>query len=153
MSIYDAGFELADNADLYADGADVYITTGKEIDWVNSGLDIGQGTPIYLNITVGTTVYAGGTSVQFFLEVDDTSEGHDSTGKRVLMTDVILTADLDAAGDFVYSGAVPVDVDADRYLILGAVCAGTFTAGKVNAWLSNSPIGSTFNNQVAESNI
>jgi hypothetical protein len=124
MSIYDAGFELADNADLYADGADVYITTGKEIDWVNSGLDIGQGTPIYLNITVGTTVYAGGTSVQFFLEVDDTSEGHDSTGKRVLMTDVILT-----------------------------VCAGTFTAGKVNAWLSNSPIGSTFNNQVAESNI
>ncbi len=151
--IFDAKFEIADDADLYADGTTAYITTGKEIDWVKSGLNIGQGTPIYLNIIVGTTVYSGGTSCQFFLEVDDTSEGHDSTFKRVLMTDVLVTADLDAVGDFIYSGAVPVDVDAERYLLLGVTTVGTFTQGKVNAWLSNAPIGTASDLQVDESNI
>lgn len=151
--LYDAKFEIADDADLYADGTTAYITTGKEIDWVNSGLDIGQGTPIYLNITVGTTVFSGGTSCVFFLETDDTSEGHDGTDPAVIQTGVIVTADLDAAGDFIFSGAIPVNPDYNRYLQLGVTCIGTYTQGKVNAWLSNAPINSASDLQVDESNI
>jgi len=150
--LFDAKFEFADDAALIATDTTAYITTGKEVDWTASGLDIGQGTPIYFNITVGTTAYSGGTSCQFFLEVDDTSEGHDGTGKVIMMTDAILIADL-TAGAYIYSGAVPVDVDADRYLQVGMTAVGTVAAGTVNAWLSNAPIGSVSDTQVDESNI
>ena len=154
MSIYDAKFELLDDGTLWADGTTDYNAgTAKEIDWVNSGLDIGQGTPIYLNIRVGTTAYSGGTTADFKLFADDTSEGHDSSSTAVLSTGPIATANIDAAGDFVFSGAVPVNVDAQRYLQLGVTCVGAYTQGSVNAWLSNSPIGSTYDTQVDSSNI
>ena len=152
--LYDAKFELLDDATLYADGTTDYNAgTAKEIDWVNSGLDIGQGTPIYLNIRVGTTVYAGGTTADFKLFADDTSEGHNSDSTVVLSTGPIALANLDAAGDFVFSGAIPVNADTERYLQLGVTCVGTFTQGSVDAWLSNAPMGSAADLQVDESNI
>jgi len=154
MSIYDAKFELLDDGALYADDTTDYnAATAKEIDWVASDLDIGQGTPIYLNIRVGTTVYAGGTTCDFKLFADDTSEGHDSNSTVVLSTGPIATANLDAAGDYVFSGAVPITVDTERYLQLGVTCVGTYTQGSVDAWLSYSPIGSTYDTQVDSSNI
>lgn len=154
MAIYDALFEFLDDGALWADGATDYnAATAKELDWVTADLDIGQGTPIYLNIRVGTTVYAGGTTADFKLFADDTSEGHDSNSTVILSTGPIATASLDAAGDFVFSGALPVNADAERYLQLGVTCVGTYTAGSVDAWLSNSPIGSTYDTQVDSSNI
>ena len=68
MSIFDAKFEIIDDADLYADGTTAYAGTFKELDWVESGLEMGQGTPIYLCIRVGTTVHTTAT-VQSFLQL------------------------------------------------------------------------------------
>ena len=150
--LYDAKFEIADDATLVASTTTAWITTGKEIDWTAKGLDMGQGTPLYFNLSVGTTAYVGGTTCQFFLEVDDTSESHDGTGKRIMMTDELLVTDL-TAGAYIYSGAVPVDVDADRYLLLGITTDGATSSGTVNAWFSNAPMGSVSDTQVDESNI
>ncbi len=150
--LYDAKFEFGDDVQLIATDTTSYIGTGKEVDWVLSGLNLGQGTPMYLNIVVGTTAYSGGTSCQFFLEVDDTSEGHDGTGKVIMMTDAIPVGDL-GIGAVVYSGAVPVDVDADRYLQVGMTAVGTVAAGTINAWLSNAPLNTASDLQVDESNI
>lgn len=155
--LYDAKFEIIDDSSLFCDNTTEYagidIGDAKEIDWVKSDLDIGQGTPIYLNMTVGTTIFSGGTSCVFLLVADDTTSGHDSNSTIVLQTGVIVTADLDVPGDFIYSGAVPVNVDTERYLNLAVTCIGTYTQGTVNAWLSNAPINSASDLQVDESNI
>ena len=138
---------------LYADGTTDYNAgTAKELDWVTSGLEMGQGTPIYLCIRVGTTVYAGGTTCDFKLFADDTTAGHDGNSTVVLSTGAIATASLDAAGDWVYRGALPIGADVLRYLQIGVTCVGTYTAGKIDAWLSHS-MPSSHNLQVSESNI
>ena len=153
MAIFDALFEFLDDGTLYADGTTDYnAATAKELDWVESDLEMGQGTPLILCIRVGTTVYAGGTTADFKLFADDTSEGHDSNSTVVLSTGPIALANLDAAGDWVFRGAVPLTVDTERYLQLGVTCVGTFTQGKVDAWLAYSA-QSSYNVQISESNI
>ena len=150
--IYDAKFELLDDGALWADATTDYnAATAKEIDWVNSGLELGSGTPVYLNIKVGTTAYNAGTTADFKLFADDTSVGHDSNSTVVISTGPIATADL-TAGAWVFRGALPVNCDVERYLQLGVTCVGTYDAGSVDAWLDYGP-QSSFDNQVAESNI
>ena len=152
MSIFDAKFEIIDDADLYADGTTAYAGTFKELDWVESGLEMGQGTPIYLCIRVGTTVFSGGTTADFKLIADDTSDSHDGNSTVILTTGAIATANLDAVGDWIFRGVVPINVDTERYLSMAVTCVGTYTQGKINAWLANS-YQSSFNVQVSESNI
>ena len=152
MAIFDAMFELYDDAQLIGtDATDYQGTTAREIDWVNSGLEMGTGEPVYLNIQVGTTLYSGGTSVDFQLFADDTTSGHDASSDVVLATGPRLIADL-TAGAWVFRGALPANVDVKQYLQLGATFVGTVAGGTINAWLDHGP-QSSFDTQVTTSNI
>ena len=153
MAIFDAKFELLDDGTLWADGTTDYNAgTAKEIDWTQANLEMGAGTPLYLNIRVGTTAYAGGTTADFKLFADASSSGHDSSSTVVMATGPIALTAIDAAGDWIYRGTLPVNVDAERYLQLGVTCVGTFTAGSVDCWIDHGP-QSSYDTQVTTSNI
>ena len=152
MAIYDVMFEFLDDGQLIGtDTTDYNAATAKELDWVNSDLEMGSGNPVYLNIRVGTTAYSGGTSVDFKLFADDTSEGHDSSSLIVLATGA-RTVGVLTAGAWVFRGSLPNDVDPERYLQLGATFVGTVAAGSINAWLDHGP-QSSYDTQVWPSNI
>lgn len=152
MAIFDAAFELFDDATLVANATTDYVgTTAKTIDFTQAGLEMGTGEPVWLNIRVGTTAYAGGTSADFKLFSDTAAAGHDSNSLIVLATGARLTAAL-TAGAWVFRGTIPADVDARRYLSLGVTCAGNMTAGTIDAWLDHGP-QSSYDTQVTTSNI
>lgn len=152
MAIFDAMFEFLDDGELIGtDTTDYNAATAKELDTVTADLEMGAGNPVWLNIRVGTTAYVGGTSVDFKLFADDTSEGHDSNSTIVLATGARLIATL-TAGAWVIRVPLPVDVDPERYLQIGATFVGTVSAGSINAWLDHGP-QSSYDTQVSESNI
>ncbi len=152
MAIFDAMFELFDDGELIGTSeTDYNATTAKEIDWVNSGLEMGTGEPLYLNIKVGTTAYSGGTSVDFKLFADDTTSGHDSSSDIVLATGARPVGEL-TAGAWVFRGALPANVDVEQFLQLGATFVGTVNAGTINAWIDHGP-QSSYDTQVTTSNI
>ena len=153
MAIFDAMFEFMDDAELTGSGTTLYlpISTWKELDWVTEDLEMGAGEPIWLNIRVGTTAYDTGTSVDFFLVCDNASESHDSNSNIVLQSGVRPTASL-TAGAWILRAPLPVDVDAERYMVIGATFAGNCSNGTVDAWLDHGP-QSSYDTQVSSSNI
>ena len=153
MAIFDAMFEFMDDAELTGSGTTLYlpISTWKELNWIGEDLEMGAGEPVYLNIKVGTTAYDSGTSVDFKLFADTDSAGHDSSSDVVVATGPRGTASL-TAGAWVYRGALPYDVDAEQYLVLGATFVGNVSAGTVDCWLDHGP-QSSYDTQVSASNI
>ncbi len=153
MAIFDAMFEFMDDAQLTGSGTTLYlpISTWKELDWITEDLEMGAGQPLYLNIRVGTTAYSGGTSVNFFLACDNASSGHDSDSNIVLQSGIRPTASL-TAGAWALRVALPVDVDAERYMVIGTTFDGNVSAGTINAWIDHGP-QSSYDTQVSESNI
>jgi len=152
MAIYDAKFELFDDATLVASTTTDYVgATVKTIDWINSDLEMGQGTPVWLNVRVGTTAYAGGTNATFNLYADTAEAGHDSSSATVLSSGARAITDL-TAGAWIFRCPLPVNVDDRRYLSLGIVTDGATTAGTIDAWLDHGP-QSSFDTQVTTSNI
>ena len=147
MAIFDAMLELADDLVMYSDTTDVIST--NVIDFQQTDLEMGAGTPLYLNIRVGTTDWSAVSTVVFKLM------GHSTTtitsGTTILATPSITCSTLDA-GVWVLRVALPVNVDDNRYVGLVATCAGTETAGTINAWLDHGP-QSSYDTQVASSNI
>lgn len=152
MAIFDALFEFLDDGQLIGNATTDYNAgTAVEVDWVAADLEMGAGTPIWWNVRVGTTAYAGGTSVDFKLFADDTSEGHDSDSDIVLATGARPVAEL-SANAWVCRVPLPVNVDDGRYLQVGATFVGNVTAGTVDSWLDHGP-QSSFDTQVSASNI
>jgi len=152
MAIFDAMFEFMDDAQLIGTSTTDYVpTTCKQLDWVTEDLEMGAGEPVWLNIKVGTTAYGGGTSVNFFLACDNASESHDSDSNIVIQSGIRPIASL-TAGAWVLRVALPVDVDAERYMVIGATFDGTVSAGTIDAWLDHGP-QSSYDTQVSASNI
>ncbi len=152
MAIFDAMFEFMDDAQLIGTSTTDYVpTTCKELNFVTEGLEMGAGQPMYLNIKVGTTAYGGGTSVNFFLAADNATASHDSDSNIVLQSGIRPIADL-TAGAWVLRAALPVNVDAEQFLVVGATFDGTVSAGTIDAWIDSGP-QSSFDTQVSASNI
>ena len=152
MALYDVMYELFDDKTLVAaTGTDYVGATCKTIDFQASDREMGAGTPLYLNIRVGTTAYVGGTNAEFFLSCDDTAAGHDGTFSTVWKSGDRLISDL-TAGAWIYRGALPVEVDQERFLSLGIDCDGATTLGTINAWIDHGP-QSSYTTQVSTSNI
>ncbi len=155
MAIFDAMFELFDDAILIGTSTTDYNAgTAVEIDWTQADLEMGAGTPLWLNIRVGTTAYSPTTAadtVDFKLFADDTTEGHDSDSKIVLASGARETSTL-TAGAWVLRVPLPVDVDAKRFLQLGATFNEATTEGTIDAWIDHGP-QSSYDTQVSESNI
>ncbi len=150
MAIYDAMFEFSDNQAVTATAvADYYI------DMQSSDLEMGAGTPLFVNVKVGTTAFTTGGGNDGTLVVSLVYEGTDpvDTSSTVIMSTVAWDeADL-TAGTTIVSFGVPADFDKERYVGLLYTTANDITGGTIDAWLSTEAIGSAYDTQVDESNI
>lgn len=147
MAIFDVMFEFSDAQSIL--GADAQST--DVLDW-GSGmedLEMGAGTPIWLNIKIGTA-FAGGTSIAFSVYTHTAATSINS-GTQIYTTPAIATASL-TANTWVLRMPLPVNCDENRYLGLYYDVTGTMTAGTIDAWLDHGP-QSSFDTQVATSNI
>ncbi|MCP4537787.1 MAG: hypothetical protein GY832_11640 [Chloroflexi bacterium] len=148
MAIFDVLFEFSDAQAITGDAQSEDV-----LDW-GSGmedLEMGAGTPIYLNVRVGSADFAGGTSLKTSL-YSHTAATSIQSGTAVWESPTILQAAL-TAGAWIAQGVVlPNNCDENRYMGLYYDDTGAFSAGSIDAWLS-SGTQSTHNTQVAASNI
>lgn len=149
MSIMDIICEFSDGQSL----ASLDTSSVISDDVINLGaadLDIGAGTPVYLNVKIGTAC-AGATSVQFRLYAHTTTTVN--SGTVVWDSGAIVVATL-VAGYEVASVSLPVQVDdPGQYIGMYYTAVGTMSAGTVDAWLSLTPGADASSTQVRSSNI
>ena len=144
MAIFDAYAEFCDAVSVAVAAGTSLI--GNQID-SSVVRDLGRGKPVYLVITVDTTIATGGSAgtIQFALASDDSASIHTTTSTRHLLTPAYVTddsPDIDA-GSVLFCGPIPDNGYAayERYLgILLIVGTTTITAGKVNAFLTLDPV-------------
>ena len=149
MALFDAMFEFSDNQTVTATAvADYYI------DFQDSDLEMGTGTPLYLNVKVGATAFTTGGGNDGTLTVALVYEGTDpiDTSSTVIYQTIALAEANLTAGTWIMRMALPVDVDKERYVGLLYTTANNITAGTIDAWLDNGP-QSSYDTQVSESNI
>lgn len=152
MAIFDALFQFSGKTTSGGQaitGSDVQ--SEDILDWGEGmeDLEMGGGTPLWLNIKVGTA-FAGGTSLNVKLYTHTTATTI-SSGTLLLQTGVILQAVL-TAGAWVRRVPLPVHCDDNRYFGLFYNQEGTFSAGTINAWIDDGS-QSSYDIQVSESNI
>ena len=150
MALLDAKFELSDNQAITATAASEDI-----IDMTLADKEMGAGTPMYLNVKVGTTDFDSGADDGTLVValVYDTVAPVDGSSLVKIQTVAFTEATL-LAGTWLLRVSLPVTFDDGRivglYYTVGG--SGDFTAGTVDAWIDNGP-QSSYNTQVAESNI
>lgn len=153
MAIMDSLAEFCDAVSVVKTASASLQTIGSQIDLTALGAQFG-GQPVYLNVTVDTTIITGGSAgtIQFALTSDSAAAQNVSATVHALspiyVTDDAGTAKL-SAGKCVWSQAIPAEVFSDtgngntyeRYLSMGVYVVTTdTTAGKINAWLSLTPL-------------
>lgn len=151
MALFDAMFELSDDQVL----TDSSAASTNIIDMVVENLEMGAGSPYWLNVKVGTA-FAGGTSIVVALTYD-TAAPIDGSSTVVWQTRAIPLTDtaapsLDTAGEYLIRMPLPYNFDEESIVGLYYTVTGTFTAGTLNAWLDNGP-SSSYDVQVSTSNI
>jgi len=113
--------------------------------------DLGNGQPLYFNITVDTEIITGGSAgtIQFYLAsdaqeaiaVDESATIHLSSASLVT-DDAAANGALCSAGATILCAALPQGTTYERYLgVLCRIGTTTTTAGKINAFLSDTPRG------------
>jgi len=145
--IVDSRTEIADAVSVAAAAGTALI--GSQIDLGAAGQEIGNGQPLYLIITVDTSIITGGAAgtVNFVLASDASAAvATDGTAtehwrSQDYVTDDAALNDLDA-GDRIVVPLPSGEPAYERYLGLLCVTATTTTtAGKINAFLSVDPYG------------
>lgn len=149
MGILDERNEFADAVSVAAAAGTALI--GDVIDLHSVARDIGQGHPLYLNITTDTEIITGGAAgtitfqlasdAQAAIAVDGSASVHFATPALVTDDAALNDAKLNAGG-IIACIALPMEgVVYERYLgILAVIATTTVTAGKINAWLSETPV-------------
>lgn len=145
---------IIDSLNEFADAQSVAAAAGTALigDVIDLGAtpqDLGNGEPMYLIITVDTSIITGGVAgtiefklasdAQAAIAVDGTATQHIATGTFV--TDDAGSADL-LAGEVAFVGAMPSGAGKayERYLgVLATVGTTTVTAGAINAFLTKDP--------------
>lgn len=113
---------------------------GETVD-IQNLRDIGQGTPLYLVISVAETVTGGGTSAVSFSLASDAEDPLDPAGATThLTTQVFDVADLNA-GTTIMTVMIPWEgPQYERYVgIIQHTTGAALTAGSVNAFLTPTP--------------
>jgi len=145
---------IIDSLNEFADAQSVAAAAGTALigDVIDLGAtpqDLGNGEPMYLIITVDTSIITGGVAgtiefklasdAQAAIATDGTATQHIATGTFV--TDDAGSADL-LAGEVAFVGAMPSGAGKayERYLgVLATVGTTTVTAGAINAFLTKDP--------------
>ena len=149
MALIDAIAVFWDDQTMTTSGTTI-AATQKTLDWGATDLEMGAGSPIWLNIRVGTTAITAGTA-EFRLLADTSSGGQDSGSKTVLSSGTRTTAQM-TAGSWILRAPLPYDVDDNQYLAVAMVASSSTPQGKVDAWLDYGP-QSSYDTQVTTSNI
>ena len=151
MAIFDVLFEFSDAQSVASSAQSTDI-----LDWGSgmTGLEMGAGEPIYLNVQVEVAAAAGTSLTVDLLNADSTNIDNGTEGtnyKTCWSSGAIPQANL-TAGAWIGRIALPVGCDDYRYLGLQYTASGTLTSCTVNAWLDHGP-QSSYDTQVATSNI
>lgn len=147
MAIFDKLVEFAD-ATAVAETADSWYNLGSSTD-MSVARDVGNGTPVYLVVTVDTEVITGGSAgtLQFRL-VSDAGATPSTTAPTIhAYSSLLVTDGTDAndallkAGQFPWVIALPVEGEPYEQYLGVQYSPGTTdtTAGKVNAYLTLTP--------------
>ena len=139
--IIDKRTEFADAVALNTGAAGTYLV-GNVIDLEKTGLDMGQGEPVYLVISVDTAANSGGSATAAFTLASDAQAAIATDGSATVhfKTDAVPVASL-TAGKQVAMVALPAGTY-ERYLgILQTTGTAAFTAGKIDAFLTLDPTG------------
>ena len=121
MALFDAMFEFSDAQAITASAQSTNV-----LDLQAADLEMGAGTPIWLNVRVGTADFAGGTSLKVTFYACSTATTI-SNGSDLLASDTIAQASL-TAGAWIIRVPLPVNFDEDRYIGLYYTDTGGFTA-------------------------
>lgn len=146
--VIDKLLEIADAASVANTAGSSYLI-GSQIDLGAAGQEIGNGQPLYLVITVDTSIITAGSAgtIQFSL-VSDASASIATNGtatvhwaSQLYVTDDAALNDLDAGDRIVVP--LPMGEPAyERYLgLLYTVTTTDTSAGKINAFLTVDPHG------------
>ena len=99
--------------------------------YAGNNRDIGAGNDLYLSIFV-TTTFSGGTSIAFTLNTDDNAAF--SSALPVATIPAVVTASLTAGARFV----IAIPRGCEKFLRLNYTVVGTYTLGKVSAYITDS---------------
>jgi hypothetical protein len=151
MAIFDALFEFSDSQSVAATAQSTDI-----LDWGSGmeGLEMGAGSPMWLNVQVEVAASAGTSLTVALLNADSTDIDNGTEGtnwKTCYSSGAVPIANLTAGA---WIARIPLDVAVDTYRYLGVqyTASGSLTNCTVNAWLDQGP-QSSYTTQVAESNI
>lgn len=133
MAIMDEKLELLDGFTL----ASLTTTQSAMSTVLNLGaadLNIGAGTPLYLNIQTGSIAITGNGTTQFKLYTDSDST---VTGGTLIFETPAIGLSAYTAGQYVLRVPLPVNVDKEQYIGLTMVQATTEgKTGSLDAWLN-----------------
>jgi hypothetical protein len=151
MAIMDVLFEFSDAQSVASSAQSTDI-----LDWGSGmeGLEMGAGTPVWLNIKVNAAA-AAGTSLTAALYTSDSTDidgGAEGTNHRLLWSSGAIPQAGLTAGTWITRIPLPVQADEYRYIGLQYTASGTLTSCTVDAWLDHGP-QSGYDTQVAASNI
>ena len=149
MAIFDAMFELSDNQTITTAAASTNI-----LDMVYENLEMGAGTPLWLNVKVGATAFTTGGDNDGTLTVAlvyDTVAPVDGSSTVIYQTAALAEANL-TAGAWILRMPLPYNFDEESIVGLYYTTANTITAGTVDAWIDNGS-QSSYDTQVTTSKI
>jgi len=151
MALFDALFEFSDAQDISQAAGSVAAT--NVLDMQAADLEMGAGTPMYLNVRIGTIFDStGGAATLVVALVNEVDATIDGSSVVIYQTRALVESEL-TAGAWVLRMPLPVNFDEQRYLGLYYTIGGeTSTTGTINAWLDHGP-QSSYDTQVAASNI
>ena len=148
MALFDAMFEF-DDAHAVFDTNDTVVSTNV-LDMQAADLEMGAGTPLYLNCRV-STAFTGGTTIQVILRAD--TDALQTGGTDIYTSEAFAVDDAESvAGAWLCRVPLDVDFDKDRYIYVAYTNAGANTAGSVDTWIDHGP-QSSYDTQVNASNI
>lgn len=150
MALFDVMFEFSDNQPVAATAQSTDV-----LNWGDTDLEMGAGTPIWLNIQVQVAASAGTSLTCDLLSTDgdtDIDDGTEGTHYIKLWSSGAVPQASLTAGHWICR--IPLDVNADEFQYMGIqyTASGTLTGCTVNAWLDHGP-QSSYDTQVATSNI
>ena len=133
MAIFDAMFEFSDGQSLTASAAATNV-----IDMQAADLEMGAGTPIWLNVKVGTELDSAGEAATLTIAlVGDTDATIDGSSIVVQQSKQYAESEC-TAGAWLLRVPLDVDFDTNRYVgIYYTVGTENFTSGTIDAWLDH----------------
>jgi len=150
MALFDYLFEFSDNQTITGDSAATHC-----LDMQASDLEMGAGTPYYINFRCGTTFDSGNDTATLVIKlVNDTDATIDSSSVVILQTRALAVGDAELTAGGFFSFSLPVDFDFNQYIgVYYDNGTEVFNAGKMDCWLANAPLSGVATTQVAASNI